>query len=167
VYYPTPDFYGPAPLPAEPTKHPPGSPEKEKVLFDRRERGEQLHHPDDFTEAVWEGAAAGGEGGWTRLRGDSRPRVDWAALRLGVLAELMQARRPLSAGKLALQLRVSNGGAFRSLLHALLAEGQVLYVRRRGYLPISATIIDEARPVKEFLDHWMPRVYRSHLQQAS
>jgi hypothetical protein len=40
-------FRANAPLPAEPTAHPPGSAEKEAVLAGRAERGESLHHPHD------------------------------------------------------------------------------------------------------------------------
>ena len=44
---PHPDFYGPAPLPAEPTEAEPGTPEKILILSARALRGETLWHPAD------------------------------------------------------------------------------------------------------------------------
>ena len=49
------DRCGAAPMPAEPTGHPPGSPGKIEVLCQRAARGERLWHPGD---AGWEAAAA-------------------------------------------------------------------------------------------------------------
>lgn len=37
------------PLPAEPTRAPPGTPEKMDVMRDRAARGEAIFHPDDVT----------------------------------------------------------------------------------------------------------------------
>lgn len=47
-----------APLPAAPTCAEPGSEEKIRVLAERAERGEQLHHPDDV-------GGFGSSGPWT------------------------------------------------------------------------------------------------------
>jgi hypothetical protein len=41
---------GARPLPAAPTSAVPGSPEKLTVLEQRAESGENLWHPDDYTE---------------------------------------------------------------------------------------------------------------------
>jgi hypothetical protein len=40
-------FAGPAPLPTEPTRHPPGSPGKLAVMAERARRKQSLFHPDD------------------------------------------------------------------------------------------------------------------------
>jgi hypothetical protein len=45
VWYASPDFHHPAPLPAEPC--PPWSEERKRVLQERASRGEQLRHPRD------------------------------------------------------------------------------------------------------------------------
>jgi hypothetical protein len=41
------NFTGPAPLPAEPTAYPPGSPQKLAVMAQRARLKQALWHPDD------------------------------------------------------------------------------------------------------------------------
>lgn len=57
------DFAGPRPLPAEPTEHPPGTPEKLGVLAERAAAGEHLFHAYDARERGTTCRGGGGRGG--------------------------------------------------------------------------------------------------------